>query len=86
MHKLVVRVARDMSEDRLVEKAANCSWIYCKKMSEDQRPKILIVAESTPVWWSAQAPPLAMSGLRHQLDGCCIVKGLGQQHRTSECY
>lgn len=57
MHKLVERVARDMSADRLVEKAANCSWIYCKKVSEDQRPKILIVAESTPAWWSAQAPP-----------------------------
>jgi hypothetical protein len=39
------------------EKAAICSWIYMRKVSDDQRPCLRIVSRSSPLSFMAMAPP-----------------------------
>ena len=47
----------DIREDRPAEKADICSWMYIKKVSEDQHPCLWIVSCGMPLRCMAMAPP-----------------------------
>ena len=47
----------DIREERPAEKADICSWMYIKKVSEDQCPCLRIVSRGTPLRCMAMAPP-----------------------------
>ena len=53
--------AKGMSVDILVDKPAEnakiCSWMYCKKVVDFQRPSFWMVWASAPFKWRAMAPP-----------------------------
>ena len=49
----------DIREERPpVEKADICSWMYIRKVSENQHPCLWIVSHGTPLRCMAMAPPM----------------------------
>ena len=47
----------DIREERPAEKADICSWMYIRKVLEDQHPCLWIVSCGTPLRCMAMAPP-----------------------------
>ena len=48
----------DICEERPVEKADICSWMYIRKVLEDQHPCLQIVSCGMPLRCMAMAPPV----------------------------
>ena len=55
----------DIHEERPADKADICSWMYIRKVSEDQHPYLRIVSHGVPLRCMAMALPTA-----HVRSGC----------------
>jgi hypothetical protein len=59
----------DMRAESPAEKAAICSWMYIKKVSEDQHPCFADCVLIDSVWCMAMAPPARKEWLLTVSDG-----------------